>query len=523
MNRGGINIKSADLKSIKGKRRFRIITACILLFVSIFLCVFSIVSNVVYAAENEGNWQDYSFNVSYTNTYLNSSRADESYTMSYTINISLDIDHCAIICQQDASHRYIQIVQGGDHWLLGGEANVFYSGYEGEYFKINSVSGTITYPEDSESNSAIYDLSNINPTGSPKYAANYVIWDNDTLKTQFVTNIPTYITDGLSISLDDFFVEFVQGGVAPDSGFMYWDTSNHYDYTSVYTSSITAPNVRYAGVGYNYVNDDYIYDIKYIVPDTDVSDYYTELWLDIPTGCDESGNTEYRKVCVATMKTLDLYKQNTIQVSSDTGDGWSSVDKGFYYQIKHLWSDYVGKYCSVEMAIQYNGCVAYLRNAVYLSDNTALVSDYAYFNLNPNDVTFQDGGATSSRPVIYNASGDKFNENGANINDTTNDKTNVNSSDFDYIGGLSDEAKDYIHNDGTESEKGGLVGDTSYDTNWTSDDFLSWVKGGFGLLGENGLISMITKTLSFFPSDVMNMIFWFIMIAIIIAGIKLIF
>lgn len=88
-----------------------------------------------------------------------------------------------------------------------------------------------------------------------------------------------------------------------------------------------------------------------------------------------------------------------------------------------------------------------------------------------------------------------MNENGPSINDTANDKTSDNSGDFDYIGGITDKPKDYIHNDGTGDSDGGHSGggghgggrgdnDTSFipSSSWTLSDFVNWVKMDLGYL-----------------------------------------
>ena len=340
-----------------------------------------------------------------------------------------------------------------------------------------------------------------------------------------------------------------------------WDSSNHYGYSSTYSEGVTAPSVREVLLSYGYYNSSstdnstssdsdgghsggggslsgrekqYIVDVKYQVPNTDVSQYYTELWLDVPTGRDSNNKITYRKVCAAEFKTSELLNKNIIQVSNSQG-GWTSVDKGSYYLIYRTWNDLIARYCSVDTAKMYGGCIAYLRNAIHLTDNKTLVSDYVYFTLNPDKVTITDEGASSAAPTIYNKKG-TLDENGPSINDTANDKTSDNSGDFDYIGGITDKPKDYIHNDGTGDSDGGHSGgggsgggrgdsDTSFipTSSWTLSDFVNWVKSGFGLFGKNGILTMVKDIFGFLPEDVFNVIMWVVLCAGFIAVIKLAF
>lgn len=338
-----------------------------------------------------------------------------------------------------------------------------------------------------------------------------------------------------------------------------WDTSNHYGYSSSYSAGVTAPSVREVLLSYGYYNPtsatgssdtdsehsggggslsgrvkQYIVDVKYQVPNTDVSQYYTELWLDVPTGRDSNNKITYRKVCAAEFKTSELLNKNIIQVSNGQG-GWTSVDKGSYYSIYRTWNELIARYCSVDTAKMYGGCIAYLRNAIHLTDNKTLVSDYVYFALNPDKVNITDEGATSASPTIYNKDG-ALDENGPSNNDTKNDKTSVNSGDFDYIGGNTDKPKDYIHNDGTGDSDGGHSGgggsgggrgdsDTSFipTSSWTLSDFVNWVKNGFGLFGKNGILTMVKDIFGFLPEDVFNVIMWVVLCAGFIAVIKLAF
>lgn len=383
------------------------------------------------------------------------------------------------------------------------------------------------------------------------------------IDTFSISGIPVYTYPNQYGYLDDstFWNNVIDVSVFPSYGSSCpWDDSNHYGYSSSYSAGVTAPSVREVLLSYGYYSSSsdnsttsdsdgghsggggslsgrvkqYILDVKYQVPNTDVSQYYTELWLDVPTGRDSNNKITYRKVCAAEFKTSELLNKNIIQISNGQG-GWTSVDKGSYYSIYRTWNELIAKYCSVDTAKMYGGCVAYLRNAIHLSENKTLVSDYVYFTLNPDKVNITDEGATSASPTIYNKDG-ALDENGPSNNDTKNDKTSVNSGDFDYIGGNTDKAKDYIHNDGTGDSDGGHSGgggsgggrgdsDTSFipSSSWTLSDFVSWVKNGFGLFGKNGILTMVKDIFGFLPEDVFNVIMWVVLCAGFIAVIKLAF
>lgn len=383
------------------------------------------------------------------------------------------------------------------------------------------------------------------------------------ISTFSISGIPVYLyPDEYGFLSDDtFWHNVIDVKMFPTYGSSCpWDSSNHYGYSSTYSEGVTAPSVREVLLSYGYYNSSsdnstssdsdgghsggggslsgrekqYIVDVKYQVPNTDVSQYYTELWLDVPTGRDSNNKITYRKVCAAEFKTSELLNKNIIQISNGQG-GWTSVDKGSYYSIYRTWNDLIARYCSVDSAKMYGGCIAYLRNAIHLSDTKTLVSDYVYFTLNPDKVNITDEGASSAAPTIYNKKG-TLNENGPSINDTANDKTSDNSGDFDYIGGITDKPKDYIHNDGTGDSDGGHSGggghgggrgdsDTSFvpTSSWTLSDFVNWVKNGFGLFGKNGILTMVKDIFGFLPEDVFNVIMWVVLCAGFIAVIKLAF
>lgn len=384
-----------------------------------------------------------------------------------------------------------------------------------------------------------FDISTFSISGIPVYSyPNYYGYINDDTFWNNVIDVNTYPSYGSSCP---------------------WDDSNHYGYSSSYSAGVTAPSVREVLLSYGYYSPtsaigssdtdsehsggggslsgrekQYILDVKYQVPNTDTSDYYTELWLDVPNGRDKDNNITYHKVCVAEFKTSALYQQNLIQVSDGQG-GWKTVDKGSYYSIYKSWNELIAKYCSVDNAKTYGGCIAYLRNAIHISDTKTLVSDYVYFTLNPDKVTITDEGASSAAPTIYNKKG-LLDENGPSNNDFSNDKTSINSGDFDYIGGITDKPKDFIHNDGSGDSDGGHSGgggsgggrgdnDTSFipSSSWTLSDFVSWVKNGFGLFGNNGILTMVKDIFSFLPEDVFNVIMWAVLCAGFIAVIKLAF
>lgn len=373
-----------------------------------------------------------------------------------------------------------------------------------------------------------FDISTFSCSGIPVYSyPNYYGYLNDTVFWNNVIDVNTFPSYGASCP---------------------WDTSNHYAYSSSYSAGVTAPSVREVLLSYGYYNStsaigssdtdsehsggggslpgrvkQYILDVKYQIPNTDTSDYYTELWLDVPTGRDKDNNITYHKVCAAEFKTSALFQQNLIQVSDGQG-GWKTIDKGSYYSIYKSWNELIAKYCSVDNARTYGGCIAYLRNAIHISDAKTLVSDYVYFTLNPDWVKITDDGAISSTPTIYNKPG-ALNENGASINDIKNDKTSTNSSDIDYIGGLTDYPKDSGHSGGGGSGGGRGDSDTSFipSSSWTLSDFVNWVKNGFGLFGKNGILTMVKDIFGFLPEDVFNVIMWVVLCAGFIAVIKLAF
>lgn len=383
------------------------------------------------------------------------------------------------------------------------------------------------------------------------------------IDTFSISGIPVYTYPNRYGYLDDntFWNNVIDVSVFPSYGSSCpWDDSNHYGYSSSYSAGVTAPSVREVLLSYGYYSSSsdnsttsdsdgghsggggslsgrvkqYILDVKYQVPNTDVSQYYTELWLDVPTGRDSNNKITYRKVCAAEFKTSELFNKNIIQVSNGQG-GWTSVDKGSYYSIYRTWNELIGRYCSIDSAKMYGGCIAYLRNAIHLTENKTLVSDYVYFTLNPDKVNITDEGASSAAPTIYNPKG-TLNENGPSNNNSSNDKTSINSGDFDYIGGNTDKPKDYIHNDGTGDSDGGHSGgggsgggrgdsDTSFipTSSWTLSDFVNWVKSGFGLFGKNGILTMVKDIFGFLPEDVFNVIMWVVLCAGFIAVIKLAF
>ena len=366
------------------------------------------------------------------------------------------------------------------------------------------------------------------------------------IDTFSISGIPvyTYPDEYGFINDDTFWNSVIDVNTFPTyGGSCPWDTSNHYGYSSSYSAGVTAPSIREVLLSYgNYSSStggssdtehsggggsgggrgkQYIVDVKYQVPDTDTSDYYTELWLDVPVGRDTDNNIKYHKVCATEFKTSALWQENLIQVSDGQG-GWKTVDKGSYYSIYKSWNELISKYCTVDNAKIYGGCIAYLRNAIHISDTKTLVSDYVYFTLNPEWVKITDDGAVSSTPTIYNKGG-ALNENGASINDTKNDKTSINSPDLDYIGGLTDIPKDIGHSGGGGSGGGRGNGSFVPSKNWTLEDFTLWVKNGFGLFGNNGILTMVADVFSFIPADVFNILMWVVLCAAFIAVIKLMF
>ena len=90
------------------------------------------------------------------------------------------------------------------------------------------------------------------------------------------------------------------------------------------------------------------------------------------------------------------------------------------------------------------------------------------------------------------------------------------SFDHDFVNGLEEivviEVEGQLKDDpGSVGSGTGINGevnpdsqyDGTVDANWdsSSNDLFSWIKNGFGLSGDNGVISLLSDTFSFIPSE----------------------
>lgn len=317
--------------------------------------------------------------------------------------------------------------------------------------------------------------------------------------------LPIYLFNSADYSIeDDFHAMYVSDQLKLYAGYDYWNTGNRYDYESVYSSSVVTPEVRFAMVGYN--GSDFLVQIKYLLPDLqDNSDYYTELWADIPTGFDSNGNVVYQKVMLGMYSAADIYKQNIIQEWDSVLNSWVPANKGAFYEIYGNWNSIIPYITAID-SIQYGGVILYLRSSVPVSDTKTMVSDYVYFTLNPDDIEHTDEGWVSSMPDIYKGDHSNFDEGGAGNNNPT-DSFITNSNDYEYVGGVTDDPG--ISSDSSSSTGNGKWKYT-YTGNWTIGEFENWVNDGFGLTGENGLLVLIGNLFFFLPSEFMSFLFWLI-------------
>lgn len=315
-----------------------------------------------------------------------------------------------------------------------------------------------------------------------------------------------------------FHEKYTAGELETVAGYDYWNTGNNYNYQSKYSASVVAPEIRNAYLYTNRGGDVGGLLIRYLLPELeDNSEYYTELWADIPTGYDSNGNVTYRKVCLKTYKAADILKINTVNSSThnttdpndETIDYDYTATYGSYYLIKEQWSTILPM-ISVDEAAAYGGITFYLRSALYISNSVSLVSDYAYFKANPNDSLY---------PTIYNGNGQNFNEGDANINDDTDPQT-PNSDDIQYIGGTTDDP-------GISSD---VISDSSHSGrwqynfagNWEVSDLENWVNTGFGLSGSNGLLGFIGNCFFYLPGEFMTILIFVIMVVAVVAIIKIV-
>lgn len=347
-----------------------------------------------------------------------------------------------------------------------------------------------------------------------------------------VSGAPVYLYTGSNADIyKDIKDEgILNGETMPISGVCIWDKSNHYNYEScVYDSSLVTPDVRSVILSYDrraYIDENgilqqedkgYYYDIKFLVPDAVLnSEFHTEVWADIPFRRNSHGAVEYRKVFIGTYLTSDLYEKNLPQMSGVNnkfeGDDTLVEDTGYYYRIKEYWSDTIGKYCPAETAALYGGITLYIRNARYIGGTVSVVSNYVYFGLNPSDVWKTDTGLY--RPDIYEV--DK-NLNEKEPSDNTGDKKKPNSGNTDYVGGVVDVPPS---NNGNGNNSGMIYIPSG---EWNIATFSEWVKNGFGLLGDNGILVFIGNLFWWLPAEFFGLIAWAILVGVIIAVIKLVF
>lgn len=319
-------------------------------------------------------------------------------------------------------------------------------------------------------------------------------------------NSDDYVALGLGI---------YSGSIKPVLGFDIWNTGNRYDYESKYSASVVAPEIRNAYLYKNRGGDIGGLLIRFLLPGLeDNSDYYAELWADIPTGYDSNGNATYNKMCLGIYKASDILKINTVTSGShnttDPNDESADYDYtatyGSYYMIKETWSTLLPM-ISVDEAASYGGITFYLRSAQYLSDTLSLVSDYAYFKANPND---------SKYPVIFNGNGQNFDEDGEGNNDEDTDPTTPNSDDVQYIGGTTDDPG--ISSDSSSG------GDWNFNMSgeWTVTELEDFINSGFGLAGDNGLLSLIGNTFFFLPSEFVTILMFLIVVIAVVAIIRIV-
>ena len=308
-----------------------------------------------------------------------------------------------------------------------------------------------------------------------------------------------------------------------------WDTSNHYTFDSlVYDPNLLTPDVRSVIFSRDYgtrLNDDgslyewdngYYYDIKFVLPEENITpEMHTEIWADIPVRRNSTGEIEYRKVFLSSYLTSDLWEKNIPKLEGVgdkfKGDDVYLKDTGYYYHIKENWNDTIGKYCNTETANLYGGVTLYIRNARYIGGDVSVVSGYAYFTLNPSDVGNSDTGIV--RPNITET--DKnLSEDKSDVGTSGTNKPN--SGNLDYVGGLTDTPPS-----SSTGSNSGMIYIPSGE--WNLVTFSEWVRNGFGLLGDNGILAFIGNLFWWFPAEFFGLIAWAILVGVIIAVIKLVF
>lgn len=348
------------------------------------------------------------------------------------------------------------------------------------------------------------------------------------LEYPHVIGAPVYQYDG---SMADIYKDKLDEGVLngekmPISGSALWDKSNHYDKKSVYApSNVMPPDVFYARLEYRKGSwkgsDDYEYTIKYRVGEMgeyDLTNYYTEIWAEVPVHDVLTGTTTSRKVFISSYKTADLFVRDLYKVDrydrdTDTNvETGEVIDKGYHYEINAFWNDTFGRYIDASYATSYGGVTVYVRNAIYDGDN-ALVSGYCYFDFNPLN-SYDDGNITyiDEPDHIYNHTGGSINENSGGDKKPDSDSNRPNHNDT-LING----------SDSSGSGGSSSVGVYVPSGKWTSSDFAEWTGNGFGLLGDGGIIALIGSLFVWLPADIFNLIFWSVLCGVVIAVIKLVF
>lgn len=526
-------LKSAFLKASKPTKIsfLLVVTFLIMMIINLFYYVTS------YAAESDVKTYSlyYTYSVKDNNT---------GYLEKYDVRLSYTSD-CAyrIVFLSNLSSTTGGYYETGNIAYIDSKGTITNLSSASDRAKINNFKFTVIKSEGQGNYNTVTTVDNSTVTGNYSFTFYTGRMTSTVTRNSYSgvsTNIPyfsfrDYQTGGwlngyTSASFPAIFTD-VYACTAPLAfGYYYYNPkTNQYNYTSTYSPTVVAPNLRQAGYHYaipaeSTIIPDYIVTMKYLIPKvSDVSAYNTEVWADIPIGKDSNGNIIYDKKFLKSYKTSTLLKDNSSS-SSDGAGGWIPTDYGKYYEISFKYSDLLSFYTSIQDINRYGGAYIYLRNAKYISASQSITSDYAYFLFLPSKATINGNEHYEYMPSIHNGSYKNFDENKGNNNQIDTDPTTPNSGEQDYIGG----DKDTPNNDmsdkdtpgsGTGSGTGSLP---SYDTDWSVSDFTSWVKSGFGLFGDNGIFSFIVKLFSFLPAPVFNLIMWGATVGCIVAVIKLI-
>lgn len=324
------------------------------------------------------------------------------------------------------------------------------------------------------------------------------------------------LTSFSTYDIANFHSNYVSGVIKPVSGYDYWKKGNRYDYDSVYSPEVFAPEVRYTILHWDDWSDytDFLITIDFLVPGAStVEDYYTEIWADVPVGRDTVGNVLYEKKFIKAFKTSDLYFDNIVMIPNPNGSGWIEERHGYYYHIYKNWNELFPFLTATEMN-KYGEVTFYVRNAKYTS-GIALVSDYCYFTFDTADTYLDEDEKIirPSHPDVFKGTANTFDENDVGNHDPMNPEID-NNWNTDYVGGVTDKPST-PNNTNTSKYKYKYTGD------WTIADFEEWVSSGFGLIGENGILTIIGDVFHFLPSEFMHFLFWLVCIIGIVAVIRL--